>query len=268
MKIKKIYIVIAVIALFIGWIVYSNTNLEINEISVLNGKIDNFRIAQVSDLHNAEFGENNEKLISMLKQADCDIIAITGDIVDSFKTDINVILSFAEKASQIAPTYYVSGNHEAAIAEYEKLKLGLADCGVIVLENQVLELSVGDETISLIGISDPAFNSTQSVAEQLDSVLPDNENYRILLSHRPEYFDDYIGKVDLVLSGHAHGGQFILPFIGGVIAPGQGFFPDYYEGMYTKENTNMIVSRGIGNSIIPFRINNNPEIVVVELSIH
>lgn len=106
----------------------------------------------------------------------------------------------------------------------------------------------------------------QNIAHQLVNVILDNENYKVLLAHRPEYFDVYAGKVDLVLSGHAHGGQFRIPFIGGLVAPGQGFFPEYYEGSHIKENTEMIVSRGIGNSIIPFRINNKPEIIVAELT--
>ena len=106
----------------------------------------------------------------------------------------------------------------------------------------------------------------QNVSHQLMSVVPDNDNYKILLAHKPHYFDAYANQVDLVLSGHAHGGQFKIPFIGGVVAPGQGFFPEYYTGSYIKENTEMIVSRGIGNSIIPFRINNKPEIIIAELT--
>ena len=106
----------------------------------------------------------------------------------------------------------------------------------------------------------------QNIAHQLVNVIPDNDNYKLLLAHRPEYFDVYAGNVDLVLSGHAHGGQFRIPFVGGLVAPGQGFFPEYYEGSYIKEDTEMIVSRGIGNSIIPFRINNKPEIAVAELT--
>ena len=282
MKIKKKHIImlaiVTVLILLIIWIAYGNTDLEIYKYNVksedIPSEFDNFRIVQISDLHNAEFGENNEKLLLMLKQADADIIAITGDMIDSRNTDIDVAISFAQKAVNIAPVYYVNGNHESRIPEeYEKLKQGLTDAGVTILENSLADITIGDEAITLIGINDPTFRMDivddtmeQNIAHQLVNVIPDNDNYKVLLAHRPEYFDVYAGKVDLVLSGHAHGGQFRIPFIGGLVAPGQGFFPEYYEGSHIKENTEMIVSRGIGNSIIPFRINNKPEIIVAELT--
>ena len=282
MKTKKKFIVlaaiVAILILLIIWIAYGNTDLEIYKYNVksedIPSEFDNFRIVQISDLHNAEFGENNEKLLLMLKQADADIIAITGDMIDSRNTDIDVAISFAQKAVNIAPVYYVNGNHESRVlGEYEKLKQGLTDAGVTILENSSADITIGDETITLIGINDPTFcmefvddTMEQNIAHQLVNVIPDNDNYKVLLAHRPEYFDVYAGNVDLVLSGHAHGGQFRIPFIGGLVAPGQGFFPEYYEGSHIKENTEMIVSRGIGNSIIPFRINNKPEIIVAELT--
>lgn len=282
MKIKKKHIImlaiVTVLILLIIWIAYGNTDLEIYKYNVksedIPSEFDNFRIVQISDLHNAEFGENNEKLLLMLKQADADIIAITGDMIDSRNTDIDVAISFAQKAVNIAPVYYVNGNHESRVlGEYEKLKQGLTDAGVNILENSSADITIGDEAITLIGINDPTFRMDivddtmeQNIAHQLVNVIPDNDNYKVLLAHRPEYFDVYAGKVNLVLSGHAHGGQFRIPFIGGLVAPGQGFFPEYYEGSHIKENTEMIVSRGIGNSIIPFRINNKPEIIVAELT--
>ena len=282
MKTKKKFIVlaaiVAILILLIIWIAYGNTDLEIYKYNVksedIPSEFDNFRIVQISDLHNAEFGENNEKLLLMLKQADADIIAITGDMIDSRNTDIDVAISFAQKAVNIAPVYYVNGNHESRVlGEYEKLKQGLIDAGVTILENSSADITIGDEAITLIGINDPTFRMDiaddtmeQNIAHQLVNVIPNNDNYKVLLAHRPEYFDVYVGNVDLVLSGHAHGGQFRIPFIGGLVAPGQGFFPEYYEGSHIKENTEMIVSRGIGNSIIPFRINNKPEIIVAELT--
>ena len=282
MKTKKKFIVlaaiVAILILLIIWIAYGNTDLEIYKYNVksedIPSEFDNFRIVQISDLHNAEFGENNEKLLLMLKQADADIIAITGDMIDSRNTDIDVAISFAQKAVNIAPVYYVNGNHESRVlGEYEKLKQGLTETGVTILENSSADITIGDEAITLIGINDPTFRMElvddtmeQNIAHQLVNAIPDNDNYKVLLAHRPEYFDVYAGNVDLVLSGHAHGGQFRIPFIGGLIAPGQGFFPEYYEGSHIKENTEMIVSRGIGNSIIPFRINNKPEIIVAELT--
>ena len=166
MKTKKKFIVlaaiVAILILLIIWIAYGNTDLEIYKYNVksedIPSEFDNFRIVQISDLHNAEFGENNEKLLLMLKQADADIIAITGDMIDSRNTDVDIAISFAQKAVNIAPVYYVNGNHESRVPEeYEKLKQGLTDAGVTILENSSLDITIGDETITLIGINDPTF---------------------------------------------------------------------------------------------------------------
>lgn len=166
MKIKKNHIaliaIVTVLILMIIWIAYGNTDLETNKFNIKSENIpaefDNFRIVQVSDLHNSEFGENNEKLIVMLKKADADIIAITGDLIDSRSTNVDVALTFIKKAVNIAPTYYVNGNHESRVPEeYEKLKQGLTDAGVIILENKSVDITIGDEKITLIGINDPTF---------------------------------------------------------------------------------------------------------------
>ena len=255
-----------------------NYDIETNKYNIKSEKIpesfDGFRIVQVSDLHNTEFDKYNSTVVSPVFHAEPDIIVITGDMIDSRNTDVDVALSFAQKAVNIAPVYYINGNHESRVPEeYEKLKQGLTEAGVTVLENESVDITVGEDTITLIGINDPTFRMElvddameQNIAHQLMSVIPDNDNFKVLLAHRPEYFDVYAGNVDLVLSGHAHGGQFRIPFVGGLVAPGQGFFPEYYEGSHIKENTEMIVSRCVGNSIIPFRINNKPEIIVAELT--
>lgn len=269
---------IIALVLIIIWIIHGNTALEINTISVssttLPQEFDGFRIVQISDLHNAEFGKDNAKLISAIKDADADIIVITGDIIDSRRTNIDCALRFAGEAALVAPTYYVNGNHESRLedTEYVRLKNGLEQADVTILENDTADVLQGDEMITLVGINDPKFPmelvddvTGQNIEHQLMNVIPQNDNYKILLAHRPEYFDLYAGKVDLVFSGHAHGGQFIIPFVGGGYSPGQGFMPEYYDGIYEQSGTSMIVSRGIGNSIFPFRINNKPQIVVAEL---
>lgn len=276
---KKQWIVAVIAAALIGliaWTVWGNTALEANAYTLVSNRLPNgfsgFRIAQVSDLHNAQMGEGNEKLLAMLRKAEPDIIVITGDMVDSYHTDIDIALRFAEDAMQIAPCYYVTGNHEARIAGYGKLKTGLESAGVIVLKNHRIELERSGETIALVGVDDPSFQTayltgdSATVMSGVLNKLTGNDAYTILLSHRPELFETYAESgIDLVFTGHAHGGQFRLPFIGGVVAPNQGMFPKYDSGLYTQGNTNMLVSRGIGNSIIPIRFNNRPEIVVVEL---
>ena len=277
---KKRVILIVSVVLLVGlsvWTIWGNTALEINEYTIMSDKLPEaflgFRIAQVSDLHNAEFGEGNKKLIELLSQTDPGIIVITGDLIDSRHTDIEIALNFVRQAIKIAPVYYVTGNHEARVREYTELKTGLADAGVIVLENQQVQITREGESITLIGIDDPSFqedylfgDAASVSASALSELQNESDSYTILLAHRPELFDTYVDAgVNLVFSGHAHGGQFRLPFIGGLVAPNQGFFPEYDAGLFFEGVTTMIISRGVGNSIIPLRFNNRPEIVVAEL---
>ena len=154
---------------------------------------------------------------------------------------------------------------------YQELEEKLLDTGVIILHDRSVGLMKDNERIQIAGLDDPDF--TTGIYLKKESALKNKikgmkltEDYCILLSHRPEYFRTYVSEsIDLVLSGHAHGGQFRLPFIGGLIAPGQGIFPKYDAGAYSENRTTMIVSRGIGNSIIPVRFNNRPEVVIVHL---
>ena len=278
---KKKFILLAVAAAvlvaLVIWIAWGNTALELNTYTISSSKLpesfDGYRIAHVSDLHNAEMGKDNKTLLSMLRDADPDMIAITGDLIDSRNTDIEVALQFVREAVKIAPCYYVTGNHEARVNEYGELKAEMEAAGVTVLEDVRTEISMEGETITLIGVNDPSyqtdylFGDAESVIDaKLEELHTENAGFTILLSHRPELFDTYADHdIDLVLSGHAHGGQFRLPFIGGLVAPNQGLFPEYDAGIYTDGNTNMLVSRGVGNSILPFRINNRPEVILIEL---
>ena len=271
-------VVAAVLLALIIWTVWGNTALELNTYTIssdiLPEAFDGYRIAHISDLHNTEMGKDNDKLLNMLREAKPDIIAITGDLIDSRNTDIEIALQFVEEAVKIAPCYYVTGNHEARVSEYfDDLKNGLTELGIIILEDERVDLDKNSETITLIGINDPSFKSdylfgdSETVVEtHLQELMNESYSFTLLLSHRPELFEIYVNnEVDLVLSGHAHGGQFRLPFVGGLVAPNQGLFPKYDAGLYTEENTNMIVSRGIGNSILPFRFNNRPEVILIEL---
>lgn len=265
--------------ILVAWTVWGNTALMVSTISISSSHIpaafSGFRIAQISDLHNAEFGKNNAELLKLLSESRPDIIVITGDLIDANHTDVGIALGFAQESVRIAPTYYVTGNHEAASPQYDTLKAGLEEAGVIVLEDEAVSLERNGETITLLGLGDPDFTvkgdmfgeTSAMVSTKLKNLDDGEGGYTILLSHRPELFETYVNcSIDLVFAGHAHGGQFRLPFIGGVIAPNQGLFPKYDAGLYTDGGTNMVVSRGIGNSIIPLRFNNRPEIVLVELN--
>lgn len=275
-KKKTICILSGILLILIVWTAWGNAALELNTYTIssrgLPDAFDGYRIAQVSDLHNAEFGGGNQRLLDMLREAEPDMIAITGDLIDSRKTNIAVALAFAEEAVRIAPCYYVSGNHEARVPEYRELKAGLEAAGVTVLDDARVEIEISGKSITIIGVNDPSFladylTSDAAVTDRkLSELSSEDASFTILLSHRPELFDTYAAHdMDLVLTGHAHGGQFRLPLISGLIAPNQGLFPKYDDGLYSEGNTNMIVSRGLGNSIIPFRFNNRPEVVLIEL---
>ena len=275
-KKKTICVLSGILLILIVWTAWGNAALELNTYTIssrgLPDAFDGYRIAQVSDLHNAEFGDGNQRLLDMLREAEPDMIAITGDLIDSRKTNIAVALAFAEEAVRIAPCYYVSGNHEARVPEYRELKAGLEAAGVTVLDDARVEIEISGKSITVIGVNDPSFHADYLTSDaavmdrQLSELPSEDADFTILLSHRPELFDTYVAhNMDLVLTGHAHGGQFRLPLIGGLLAPNQGLFPKYDDGLYSEGNTNMIVSRGLGNSIIPFRFNNRPEVVLIEL---
>lgn len=271
-------IILAAFCLVLVWTIWGNTALKVNSLKISSNRIpeafDGYRIAQVSDLHNGEIGPDNEKLIAQLKNAQPDMIAITGDIIDCHKTDIDVALNFVQKAVAIAPCYYVTGNHEHYIAGYDEFKAAIMKMGVVVLEESSVKIERFGASVTLIGVNDPTFwndsaygHADSAMKRRLDELVDSHGDYQILLSHRPELFDVYVESgVDLVLSGHAHGGQVRLPLIGGLYAPNQGILPQYDSGLYTRENTNMIVSRGIGNSVFPLRFNNRPEVILIELN--
>ena len=263
--------------LLIIWILWSNQALELNTISVshpiLPQTFDGFRIAHISDLHNTEMGKNNKRLLTMLQKADPDIIAITGDLIDSRRTNTAVSLAFVREAVKIAPCYYVPGNHESRIDAYPSFRADMEKAGVTVLENCTSEFTYDGSTITILGVADPCFHpnhATENNSDIMDDILTDipvpQDTFTLLLSHRPELFEVYTKhRIGLVLSGHAHGGQVRLPWIGGILAPNQGFFPKYDSGLYTSGSTNLIVSRGIGNSAFPIRFHNRPEVILVEL---
>lgn len=257
------------------WLYRGNTIIETTQLTIQSDHIpenfDGFRVAQVSDLHNAAFGEDNHSLIKAIENAEPDLIVVTGDVIDSRRTDVDIAYRFFEAAERIAPVYYVTGNHEARLDVYSTFQSRIEDIGVQVLRNTSIELTKNNETITLTGVDDPLFEQASTeeatMMNQLGRALPEASTYTMLLSHRPEHFSLYEqAGVDLVFSGHAHGGQVRLPFIGGLIAPHQGWLPQYTSGKYESGETTMIVSRGLGNSLFPFRVNNPPELIVVTLT--
>ena len=278
-KTLRIVILFVVLCLTLGtFIVYDNFKLDITEYTFesdnLPESFNEIKIIHLSDLHNTEFGEDNEKLLKIIKEQKPDAVFVTGDTIDGFYTNIQIPIDLFKEILKICDIYLVVGNHEIRSDTNQYLEFidMLTEIGVIVLKDNSTHIERNGEKIQVIGLNDASNykanyndNYNEQIIETINN-LDDKECFSVLLSHHPELFDDYAKtNVDLVFSGHAHGGQFRLPFIGGVIAPEQGLFPEYTEGVFTEDNTTMIVSRGLGNSIVPVRINNSPEIVVVTL---
>ena len=285
--IKSALVLLIVIALLL-FCSYQNRHLETTyytyKAEQLGADLEGYRIVQISDLHNVKFGKNNQKLVDRIRECEPDMIVLTGDLVDSNHTNVDRAVQFVDEIVKICPVYYVTGNHEYWLekSEYDELMDGLVSAGVVILDNQVVEISRGDAKFRLVGLDDrsladgtlEALLSDESIrnnqAEQKEETA-DNEDsgekeLTVVLAHEPQYLARYAGTgVDLVLSGHAHGGQFRLPFVGGIVAPDQGFLPEYTAGEYYMNGTEMIVSRGLGNSVIPVRLFNYPEIVCVDL---
>ena len=238
----------------------------------LPASFDSYKIVQLSDLHDAKFGERHEGVVDEVLALAPDAIFITGDFIDSNRYNLAQSLVLVEELENVAPIYYVTGNHEVSTNETDYIKEVLENLNVRVLSDEAeLITSKSGETIAIGGIEDPLSSTLEdedaveiSVASAFENIP--EETFKILLSHRPEQFEVYARNgVDITFSGHAHGGQFRLPGLGGLISPGQGWFPKLTSGVHNKDGSSLIVSRGLGNSSMPVRIFNNPEIVVVTL---
>ena len=230
----------------------------------VKGALEGFRITQISDLHNREFGRDNCRLLALTEAQLPDLLVITGDLMDSYHTDLDRALNSAGRLARIAPCYYVTGNHEQRMSLRRQTEFyrALAAAGVVVLRNEAVTLGMG-ESFRLLGV-----DCNQGRTDALLRLMADRsaDELDILLSHKPHYAQYYErAGVDLVLTGHAPGGQWRLPGVGAIYAPGQGLLPKYTAGMYRLGKTVMCVSRGLGNSSFPLRLENKPELVTVTL---
>lgn len=231
------------------------------------------KIVLISDLHSHVHGENQKKIVNKIKKQNPDIIALAGDIADD-KVPIDGTILFLEEIKDIAPIFYVTGNHEVWSGELNYIKDVFRSFGVTVLENDYKEINISGIKLVIAGVDDPEiikYERKQSnwykEIEEAFSDVKDLDGYKILISHRPEAVEFYNTlPFDLVLSGHSHGGQVRIPFlINGLLAPNQGFFPKYAGGVYELENYTHIVSRGVSfNPLLP-RVFNPPEVVVIDV---
>ncbi len=249
-----------------GWLWWGNRSIVTTEYRVTSPALPRgfrgFRMAHIADWHNAPFTRALQKRV---QAAAPHIICITGDFLDARRTDIPGALRTARALAELAPCYYVMGNHEDRIPMYSEFEAGLLAAGVHVLHNEAVTLRRKGDTVTLLGADDPGRRT--DFPWVLDTLRQQAPDFALLLCHRPERFRDYCHTgFHVVLTGHAHGGQVRLPIIGGVVAPHQGFFPQYDAGVYRQGDTAMVLSRGLGNSLCPLRVNNRPELVIVELA--
>lgn len=264
-------------ALFFRW---QNDSIQVERFECVSAKIpaafDGFVVVCVADLHEKEFGPNNARLFAKIRAANPDVIAISGDLLIDPPLNVEFARQFIADAAKIASVYYVSGNHEAIAptqTDYLPFLTALKEAGATVLDGEKVELKRGDESIIIAGVADPLLEyktdkrlSFKRLVDRKLSRFPPDERFMLLVSHRPELAELYAKHgVDLALTGHAHGGQIRFPFVGGLFAPNQGFFPRYDGGAYKIGESTTIVSRGLGPSVFPTRLFNRPHLVVCEL---
>ncbi len=287
--VKRAFIIIVLIALFL----YIQVNLiEVKNYTILSNKIpksiDGFKILQLSDLHSKEFGKNNKILLDLIISKKPDIILVTGDMLNSTNDNGRVFTQLVKDLDKKFPTYYCAGNHEriASIkAEYEKaiwfeeyIK-SLELMGVKYLNNEVVEIKKDNDIVKIYGLNMPlvyysASDDTLNGNDILFSASSlrkyfgntNKNSYNILLSHNPKYFKAYNEwGADLIFSGHLHGGIIRIPFVGGLLSPDKTLFPKYDEGIFSMNDTKLIVNSGLGLSGIKLRVFNRPEITVATL---
>lgn len=272
--------VIALLALAaVGWIWFqwqcwgvSATHTDV-ALSGLPARFDGFKIVHLSDLHGHEYGEGNENLLAMVAKEKPDLIVITGDLIDQ-EGQLEMIPALAKGLAAIAPSYYVTGNHEWSLGTgtVKELKGLLAQCGVTPLSNQYEILERNGAQIVLAGVDDPNGYADQTTPEGLYARIQEDGPglFTLLLAHRNDRFGQYAAAgYDFVLSGHGHGGIVRLPFLGGLVGTNRQLFPDWTSGLYTLGDSTLFVSRGLGNNTVPFngfRIFNRPELAVVTIA--
>lgn len=272
MMLLNIITIIAVISYFCGFFL-----IDISRYNIISKKIpsafNGFKILQLSDLHNRTFGKNNSRLLKKIEKETPDIIVLTGDMVSANSSDWDNFLSLSREISKKYPTYFILGNHEQSmgVIRLSHFLNSLKATGVKILNNDMEEIGINDEKINLYGLFYDVeyYKGKKEFTSDLirRSIGEVNETtFNILLSHNPLFFDTYEEwGADLVLSGHVHGGIIRIPGWFGLLSPDRTLFPKYYAGMYETHDADMIVSRGLGDSILNLRIFNNPEICVITL---
>lgn len=277
-KVLKIIVLsiltVAVTAIIYG--LYCSNTLEVRNYTINSDKINSqIRFVFISDLHCKEYREKNTDLVAKINEQNPDFIAVGGDMVNKYSADDHVMCELLPQLAEIAPTYCVLGNHELYIKDEIDFNNDIDSTGAKLLDNESVTLNINGEKILLGGMSDfPYYEYNAPDYDTPERYFWDEFNesskncYSILLHHQPEYISNHVddAKIDLIMCGHTHGGAVQIPFVGGVFAPNQGFFPKYDKGEFDLYDTKMIVSAGLGDAYPILRMNNCPEISVVEIN--
>ena len=270
--VAALLILLAVGWCFLQWQLWG-IQVTVTQVGV-HGLPDGFeglRIVQISDLHGHEYGQDSEALLALVAQQVPEFIVVTGDLIDQ-ESHLAMVPALARGLAAIAPTYYVTGNHEWAVGGVPRLKGILTECGVTVLSNQYVTLERNGDSLVLAGVDDPNGYADQKTPEELYGEIQREAGdlCTILLAHRNDRFDQYAAAgYDLVISGHAHGGIVRLPFTDGLLGTDRKVFPTWTAGVYTLGDSTLFVSRGLGNNTVPihgFRLFNRPDLAVLELT--
>lgn len=273
-------ILLAILIIAIAIFLYLQNNLvDVTKYELKSNSVNqDVKIVQLSDLHSKPF----EKILQKTMEQNPDIIVITGDFINDHGKNKAKMFDFGKKLIAIAPVYYITGNHERRLDYFDDLMQELKELGFVVLRNEIATVQINSSTINILGLDENQANFEDYKARKNGTFkykdmspyfkeLETLEGFKLVLSHFPENFksveeNNYSQyNFDLQLSGHAHGGQFILPFVGPVYSPGQGLFPKYARGSF-GDRPMLIVSRGIGNAEFPFRLFNHPEINVININ--
>lgn len=254
---------------------YTKTHYEISFYQITSKKVSrNIRFVVISDIHNREYGENNELLISDIRSLKPDLILFAGDMVIKDQDDYQPMLNLVANLKEIAPCYGVLGNHESEriyyYSEDKALPKKFEDAGLKVLRNAQEIINIGNDTIQLMGVEGTEYGfDAYNGRKFMDNTSIDPSKFSIVMTHMPILFDSKLTDYtfDLGIAGHVHGGLVILPYLGGLYSDEEGFRPKYYAGQYTlSNNATLIISRGLGDSKNIPRVNNMPELVVIDVN--
>ncbi len=268
----------------------SNNRLQVTHLNFKDDKLNgNVKIIHISDLHQKSFGRDNSVLLNRMKNEKPDLIFVTGDLVsfsdenmkildddseERYYHNLQYVIDVLKDFVKISPVYFSLGNHEKVFEKFdlcmENFKRVVENLGVVLLINEIDVANIRGSQINILGVENSYYQDIK--VNDLIKQFQKKQGLKIILDHYPTNFA-LNGKfsyanydVDYVFSGHEHGGQVRLPFVGGLVSHEEGFFPRYSEGVHTKNGTTLIISRGLGNSSVPIRLFNRPQLIVVDIN--